>query len=81
MDSGHISSAMTTNDNAIWVSSFGKSDEYRTLVKSALASTLNNWYVKEPVFPSETATASYLKPMCCDIPEVAELILILWYSY
>jgi len=36
--------AMTSNNSAIWISDFSWSDEYRTLVKAAIASRVKEWF-------------------------------------
>lgn len=72
---------MTKNYNAIWISDFPNSDEYRTLVKSALGSRINEWSLKEFTTEKETVTISYFTSTCCDIPEIVEIILILWYRF
>ncbi len=77
--SGHP--AMTSNGNAIWISGFPDGDEYKTLVKAAIASNVNRWYAEYYLFGEERASASYYTSLCCDMPEPAEFNFILWYAY
>jgi len=71
---------MTSNKTAIWISDFPTSDEYRTLVKSAIASRVKEWYLKEPNLTKEYVTVSSFYPLCCDMSETAELTIYLWYK-
>jgi parallel beta-helix repeat protein len=76
-DDGHAS--MTTNGSAIWISDFPQSDEYRTLVKAAIASRVDEWTTKKVSTTKETTTVSSFYSLCCDMPETAELEITLWY--
>lgn len=71
---------MTSNNTAIWMSDFPTSDEHRTLVKAVLASRVSNWFAERHVVTGETITVSSFMPLCCDMPETAELYLTLWYE-
>ncbi len=70
---------MTTNNSAIWISDFPQSDEYRTLVKAAIASRVTDWVLIESVRDRETFSTSNFVSACCDMPEIIEFILTLWY--
>jgi len=77
--------AMTSNNTAIWISdfplSFGTvSDEYKTLVKAAILSRTDKWIAKGVSTDKERITVSSFIPLCCDMPETAELYLTLWYE-
>lgn len=72
--------ALTTNNSAIWISDFLWSDEYRTLIKAAIASRRDEWYVKQSYPTKETIEISSFVSLCCDMPEIAELTLYLWYK-
>lgn len=72
---------MTFNRNAVWISYFPKGDEYKTLVKSSLASKINNWELKEVNTTKETVTVSTFTNLCCDVSEIAEITLVLWYRF
>ena len=76
-EDGHA--AMTSNGSAIWISDFQWSDEYRTLVKAAIASSVDEWTAKRLFTTKETTTVSSFYSLCCDMPETAELELILRY--
>jgi hypothetical protein len=71
--------SMTSNNSAIWISDFPRSDEYRTLVKAAIASRTDKWTAEEVYTDAETTTVSSFASLCCDMPETAELYLTLWY--
>lgn len=71
---------MTTNKTAIWLSDFPESDEYRTLVKAAIASRVNELVYKRVPTSKETISVSSFLPLCCDMPETAELYLTMWYK-
>lgn len=73
--------AMTKNNTAIWISDFPDSDEYKTLVQAAIATSVLDWYVVEPYRLIKHAYVSSFIPLCCDMPEVAEFTFILWYAY
>jgi hypothetical protein len=72
--------AMTTNNSAIWISDFPKSDEYKTLVKAAILSRKDNWVARATLPNKKTATVSSFMSFCCDMPETAEFYLTLWYE-
>jgi len=71
---------LTTNNTVIWISDFLWSDEYRTLVKAAIASKIIKWFVKKYETIQDVIIVSSFVPFCCDMPEVAELTLYLWYK-
>jgi len=75
---------MTSNNTAIWISSFPDfepyTNEYRTLVKAAIISRVKEWYVKEPDLTKEYVAITSFFPLCCDMPETAELTFYLWYK-
>jgi hypothetical protein len=75
-----IYAALTTNNSAVWISDFPKSDEYRTLVKAAILSRVDRWTVKGVYTSKEKTTISSFASLCCDMPETAELYLTLWYE-
>jgi len=77
---GSSYAALTTNNSAIWISDFPRSDEYRTLVKAAIASRKDEWYAKQPYPTKETTEVSSFVSLCCDMPETPELTFILWYK-
>lgn len=75
-------SLMIRNGSAVWLSNFSSySDEYKTLLKSAVASLANEFYL----FPIKTkgkhVVVPYFLNLCCDMPETLELGLVLWYMY
>jgi hypothetical protein len=71
---------MVSNNTGIWISDFIFSDEYRTLVKAAIASRINNWYAKQVDLSKENVGISSFVPLCCNMPETAELTFYLWYK-
>jgi len=71
---------MTSNNTAIWISDFPESNEYRTLVKAAIASRVKNWILKDIDYSKEYVAVSSFFPLCCDMPETAELTFYLWYK-
>jgi len=71
---------MTSNNNAVWISDFPWSDEYMLLVRNAIASRVKEWYVKSPNITKEYVTVSSFYPLCCDMPETAEMTIYLWYK-
>lgn len=71
---------MTSNNNAVWISDFPWSDEYRVLVRNAIASRVKEWYIKSPDLSKEYVAVSSFHSLCCDMPETAELTLYLWYK-
>ena len=76
----HVS-AMTTNNSAIWISVSPYSDEYRTLVKSAISSRELEWNLNTPATNKETVSVSTFVNTCCDMLETIEIILTLWYRF
>jgi len=70
---------MAANNSAIWISDFPQSDEYRTLVKAAIASRATDWVLTDSVRDRETFSTSNFVNACCDMPEIIEFILTLWY--
>lgn len=72
--------ALTTNNSAIWISDFPKSDEYKLLLKSAILSKLDTWSPKAKQTTKEKVTLSYFETLCCDMPETVKLYLTLWYE-
>lgn len=78
-------SLMTINGTApaaaVWVSDFPKSDEYSALVKSAVASLAEKFYIVSPQNVKKEAKVSTFLSLCCDMPEVIKLTLTLWYIF
>ncbi|MDD5416712.1 MAG: hypothetical protein PHU12_01925 [Candidatus Aenigmarchaeota archaeon] len=72
-------STMTQNGNAIWISDFDDGEDYKTLVKSAVASSVTDWYMGEK--GAETVEVPRFIPLCCDIPETAKMSFVMWYVY
>jgi len=72
--------ALTTNNSAVWISDFPQSDEYRTLLKAAILSRIDNWTPKGVYTTKEKTTVSSFVSLCCDMPETTELYLTLWYE-
>jgi len=70
---------MTINNSAVWVSDFSRSDEYETLVKAAIAASTDNWIVRDIITTRELIKVSSFVSLCCDMPEVTELVLSLSY--
>ncbi len=75
-----IRAEMVSNNSAIWISDFPKSDEYKSLVKAAILSRVRNWFVRKVKTRGEIVTTSSLLTLCCDAPENGEIILVLWYK-
>jgi len=74
--------ALTTNNSAIWMSDFKRrSDEYRTLIKAAIASRKTEWTSKDSDLTKPTVKVSSFISLCCDMPEIVEYILVLWYKF
>lgn len=73
--------AMTVNGSAVWISDFSKSDEYRTLVKSVVASLTKKFYLVSPQNVKNEASVSTFVSGCCDMPETIKLTLTLWYIF
>lgn len=71
--------AVTKNNTAIWVSPFTNGDEYKTLIKSLVASSVMDWYMGD--IKGEFTEVPRVVSMCCDIPETAEMSFVLWYVY
>lgn len=71
---------MTSNNTAIWISDFPPSNEYQALVKAAALSRVKDWYLKNPDLTKEYVALSSFYPLCCEMPETAELTLYLWYK-
>jgi hypothetical protein len=74
-------SAATYNDNVIWVSNFPDGHEYISLLKSAIFSLNLEWVLIQGENPEEPVGVTNFLNLCCDMPETAELITLLWYSY
>jgi hypothetical protein len=72
--------ALTTNNSVIWISNFPSSDEYKTLLKAIILSKVNTWTAKGVFTQRPKTTLSSFVPLCCDMPETAELYLTLWYE-
>jgi hypothetical protein len=70
---------MTINNSAIWISDFPKSDEYETLVKAAIAASTDDWIARNIETTRELIKISSFVSLCCDMPEVTELVLSLSY--
>ncbi len=73
-------SAMTRNGNRIWIAKFPDRSEYHTLVKAAAASSVTEWMDSESEL-TDVIEVSRFVPLCCDIPEVAQMSFILWYVF
>jgi hypothetical protein len=74
---------MTSNNTAVWISIFPTptvSAEYMTLIRSAVASRVKEWYVRQPDLTKEYVSVSSFYSLCCDMPETAELTIYLWYK-
>ena len=74
-----LAASMTANGTAIWISDFPRSDEYRSLVKAAIISRSDEWIPRGIYTTREKTTVSSFFSLCCDMPEVSELEIILWY--
>ena len=72
--------SMTANGSAIWISDFPAGQEYVSLVKSAIISRMDNWVAKGVYTTREVTTVSSFFSLCCDMPEISELEITLWYS-
>jgi hypothetical protein len=72
--------AMTINNSAIWMSNFQNSSEYSSLLKAAVLSRLDDWTAKYSITSKETYSVSSFTSLCCDMPEIAELYLTMWYE-
>ncbi|MBN2202923.1 MAG: hypothetical protein JW700_01955 [Candidatus Aenigmarchaeota archaeon] len=71
--------SMASNKNAIWISDFEPSDEYKSLLKAAIISRNDEWIAKGVYTTRETTTVSSFFSQCCDMTEVSELEITLWY--
>ena len=77
----HNSASCTVNGTAIWIQEFkdvGEAQDYRTLVKAAAATSSDDWYLKDVRSDRERAGSSVFLPMCCDMPETAQIEMISW---
>lgn len=63
-----------------WTSPSDISSEYYTLVQAIVASSVMEWQTSE-IDLGEVAKVSRFVPLCCDIPEVAEISLTMWYVF
>ncbi|MFH1229424.1 MAG: hypothetical protein V1678_03305 [Candidatus Aenigmatarchaeota archaeon] len=72
--------ALTTNNSAIWMSNFLPSSEYSTLLKAAILSRMEDWTARHSITTKDTYTVSSFTSLCCDMPEIAELHLTMWYA-
>lgn len=73
--------AMTKYNNRIWISKPDNYDtEYKALVQAAVASSVMDWYIETPD-SEKTVEVSKFLGLCCDIPETAEISLVLWYVF
>jgi len=75
-----LAASMTANGTAIWMSDFPRSDEYRSLAKAAIISRKDEWAPKDVYTTKEKTTVSSFFSLCCDMPEVSELEITLWYA-
>ncbi len=71
---------LTKNNSALWMSSFPSGNDYSSLMQAALLSRLTDWTAKYDITGRETTTVSSFVPLCCDMPETAELFITLWYE-
>ncbi len=76
--SSRLNALVTRNGTAIWISGFPAGDDYRVLLKAALASLVTDFYYLRP--KEGAVVVSSFVPFCCDISEVVELDLYLWYA-
>ncbi|MBR9682469.1 MAG: hypothetical protein GOV02_02235 [Candidatus Aenigmarchaeota archaeon] len=77
-------SGCTANGKAIWINEYegtGNDHDYETLIKSAIATSSTDWFIKDIRTDVERAEASIFLPMCCDMPETAKIDMVSWYSY
>ena len=80
-DPGSHVVAMTTNNSAIWMSDFPQGDDYKALVKSALATSNIDWFMGGPSKKKFGTEVPSIISLCCDMPETIILTFILWYTY
>jgi hypothetical protein len=73
-------SEMTSNGSAVWISDSAGSDEYRALLKAAIASRVKQYDAILPDTTKKYVALSSFYTMCCDMPEIAKLTLYLWYK-
>ncbi len=71
---------LAKNNSALWMSSFPSGNDYYSLMQAALLSRLTDWTAKYDITGRETTTVSSFMPLCCDMPETAELFITLWYE-
>jgi len=71
---------MGSNNTAVWISDFPRSDEYSSLVRSAIISRVKSYDAKAIEYAKKYATISSFYPLCCDMPEIAKMTLYLWYK-
>ena len=76
---GDDPAALTTNNSAVWISDFPEGDDYNTLIKSAMASVVDRFYVFTPENMRENVRIVKFFNMCCDAQETIKITLILWY--
>ena len=76
---GNNIATMTTNNSAVWISYFPRGDEYNALVKAAIAAHTDDWRFKSINPTKELFKISSFVSLCCDMPEVVELVLSLSY--
>ena len=72
--------ALATNNSVVWMSNFPTGDEYETLLKATILSKVDEWTVRGVYTVKEKTTVSSFATLCCDMPEIAELYLTLWYE-
>lgn len=73
-------SALTTNNSAVWMSSFPQSSEYASLLEAAVLSRLDNWTARYEITGRDKTAVSSFVSLCCDMPETSELYLTMWYE-
>ncbi len=71
----------STTKNAVWMSYFPYSDEYVTLLKSAIVRMTDEFDVKTYFGTKEKISIPFVVDYCCDIPEAAKIIITLGYKY
>ncbi len=71
---------MNLTKHVAWLSFFPKSDEFNTLAR-AIAASMNEKFTYKSYFgTAKKVVLSFFIPQCCDVPEVAEIKLILGYK-
>jgi hypothetical protein len=70
-----------TTKRAVWISHFPKGDDYKALVKAAIASMKERFYLVYPRGVRESVKVSSFLSPCCDVPEIIKVTLDLWYKY